>query len=147
MAHKLKVCEQFRAFTGLPMNLSACKSLYLQFSPSKISNVFSSDLEKIELVIFWAEMRLSYQSLQETHQLRGGPVILHLKICQLPLSKSLQKVPTSSFLLLGVGIYDGLPSQTIDDCTSHQGHETRNIVMLKEARVGKRLIVYTFSIR
>jgi hypothetical protein len=37
--------------------------------------------------------------------------------------------------------------QTIDNCSSHQGHETRNIVMLKEARVGKRLIVYTFSIR
>jgi hypothetical protein len=36
--------------------------------------------------------------------------------------------------------------QTIDNCTSHQGHETRNIVMLKEARVGKRLIAYTFSI-
>jgi hypothetical protein len=34
--------------------------------------------------------------------------------------------------------------QTIDNCTSHQGHETRNIVMLKEARVGKRLIAHTF---
>jgi hypothetical protein len=27
-------------------------------------------LEKIDLVVFWAEMRLSYQSLQETHQLQ-----------------------------------------------------------------------------
>jgi hypothetical protein len=36
--------------------------------------------------------------------------------------------------------------QTIDNCTT-QGHETRNIVMLKEARVEKRLIAYTFSIR
>jgi hypothetical protein len=48
-------------------------------------------LEEIELLVFWAEMRLSYQSLQETHQLQGGPVILYLKICQFPLLKSLQK--------------------------------------------------------
>jgi hypothetical protein len=62
-------------------------------------------LEKIDLVVFWAEMRLSYQSLQETHQLQWGPVILYLKICQFPLSKSLQKVPTSSFFLYLVSTY------------------------------------------
>ncbi len=47
MAHKLKVCEQFRTFTGLPMNLSAGKSLHLQSSPSKFSNVVSSDWRKL----------------------------------------------------------------------------------------------------
>jgi hypothetical protein len=129
------------------MNLSAGKSLYLQFSPSKFSNVLSSDLEKIELMVFWAEMRLRYQSLQETHRLQGGPVILYLKICQFPLSKFLQKVPTSSFFLHLVSAYMMDYLQTIDNCTSHQGHETRNIVMLKEARVEKRLVAYTFSIR
>jgi len=46
---------------------------------------------EIELLVFWAEMRLSYQSLQETHQLQLGPIILYLKICQFPLLKSLQK--------------------------------------------------------
>jgi hypothetical protein len=70
---------------------------------------------------------------------RRGPVILYLKICQFPLSKSLQKVPTSSFFLYLVSVYMMDYLQTIDNCASHQGHETRNIVMLKEARVGKDL--------
>jgi hypothetical protein len=48
-------------------------------------------LEEIELLVFWAEMRLSYQSLQETHKLQQGPVKIYLKLCQFPLLKFLQK--------------------------------------------------------
>jgi len=75
---------------GCPWTYQQAKVCIFSPSPSKFSNVLSSDSEKIELMVFWAEMKLSYQSLQETHQLQGGPVIVYLKICQFPL---LSEVP------------------------------------------------------
>jgi len=52
MAHKLKVCDQFRTFTGLPMNLSAGKSFASSVLTIKIFKRGVLRLEKIELVVF-----------------------------------------------------------------------------------------------
>jgi hypothetical protein len=99
MAHELKVCEQFRTFTGLPMNWSAGISLYLQFSPSNFQTCCSQIAEN------WIGSFLGRNEIKLSKLARGppiarrGPVILYLKICQFPLSKSLQKVPTNSFFL------------------------------------------------